>query len=407
MSGQDRFQELLIGLIEGIQFGAVDVEYGHQLSRRIEDGHHNFGAGIGIAGDMVAALVEGMGVGNELGAPFPGCPATDTLGKVDMQAPQGPLVGTHRQSPFTTHQVETHPVVIGQKGFEQAVDGRHLKDNIRLAGKIGVDSLYSRLVGRFFGLGIEPDGRFDEVGHFSGCSHSKGLMVKAQSCERFAKLMKNLPMSFRWRWILNCAAGEFFGIALAAAIAVAGNQMVGEPSLWWQKLIVLILALLSGLLEGSILAWFQWRVMRKKIPSLPLRRWWRNTVLIALAGWFLGMLPSLLLAGTEPEAAGASFDPAWWVILITAGSMGLLLGALFGWAQWLELKKHLARAASWVGLNALGWLFGMIFIFIAATWPDTTTPVPYIILSGMVGGLLAGLSVGIATSFFFDRLGDR
>jgi len=207
-------------------------------------------------------------------------------------------------------------------------------------------------------------------------------------------------MTFRLRWILNCAAGEFLGIALAAALAVVGNILIGEPYLFGQKLIILALALLSGLMEGSILSWFQWRVLQERVPALPWRRWWRNTVIIAVGGWLLGMLPSLILTGTEPETTGQPFDPPWWVIITSAGTMGLLLGALFGVAQWLELRRHLQGAASWVGLNALGWLFGMIFIFIAATWPDVATPVPWIILSGMTGGLLAGLAVGVATSYF-------
>jgi hypothetical protein len=43
--------------------------------------------------------------------------------------------------------------------------------------------------------------------------------------------------------------------------------------------------------------------------------------------------------------------------------MGLVLGPILGFAQWLALRRFVAPAALWMPANALAWGFGMVVIF--------------------------------------------
>jgi hypothetical protein len=38
--------------------------------------------------------------------------------------------------------------------------------------------------------------------------------------------------------------------------------------------------------------------------------------------------------------------------------MGMVLGSIFGFAQWLVLRRHVRRARLWMHANALAWLSG-------------------------------------------------
>ena len=44
--------------------------------------------------------------------------------------------------------------------------------------------------------------------------------------------------------------------------------------------------------------------------------------------------------------------------------MGLVLGPVLGFAQWLALRRYVRGAALWMPANALAWAFGMVVIFV-------------------------------------------
>ncbi len=206
------------------------------------------------------------------------------------------------------------------------------------------------------------------------------------------------------KWIFNCSVGEFLGILCAASLAVMGNYCIGEPNDIGKKGLSFGIALFSGLCEGSLLAYFQHRILRKILPNLNFKTWWQYTVIPAVIGWALGVLPSLWLSNNELEPPHDFAPPPLILIIVGAALMGLGLGAFFGWVQSLALKKHVADVHQWIFMNAVGWAFGMVWIFLAATLPDETTPVWVILMGGVIGGALAGLSVGVATSNFIKRI---
>lgn len=218
--------------------------------------------------------------------------------------------------------------------------------------------------------------------------------------------MNFLYNSYWRKWTISCAAGELLGIGGAGAIAFAANRAVGEPVGITEKLIVLGCMLLAGAIEGTVLGWLQWRVLREKIQTLAATNWIGMTVLVAVLGWFLGMLPSLFFVPDEPNPTATSvpvFENPW-VFAALSISAGLVLGALFGLFQWFALRKHAPNSASWIAANALGWGAGLGWIYLLASLPNEQTPLWVNVLLGGTGGILAGLSVGAVTGIFLLKI---
>ncbi len=214
-------------------------------------------------------------------------------------------------------------------------------------------------------------------------------------------------MSTFWKqWTINCGIGELLGIACAGGIAFVANSFIGEPQSFGAKVLVLFAMMLAGLVEGSVLSYFQWRVLVRRFSRMPRREWWFYTALVAVVGWFLGMLPSLFFVPNQPATGSVEGGVNFEHPLVFAGlsiGMGLVLGALFGWFQWFSLRKYAERAHHWITANALGWGAGLGWIYLFASLPEAESPLWFNIAMGIFGGILAGFSVGAITGWFLDR----
>lgn len=216
--------------------------------------------------------------------------------------------------------------------------------------------------------------------------------------------MKNLFDNYWKKWTLACTAGELLGMGAVALIAVTYNRWVGEPLTPADKALQLLVVVFAGAAGGFLLGYWQWRVLRLKFPKMPAREWIGYTMAIAMLGWLLGMLPSLLLTLGNAPIPPRPVESPMVLILVGAMAMGLFLGAMFGLFQWFAFHKYARESIQWVTGNSLGWGLGMMFIFAAATWPDESTPLSGIIAAGIVGGSLAGLSVGAITGIYLNKI---
>ena len=134
---------------------------------------------------------------------------------------------------------------------------------------------------------------------------------------------------------------------MAAAAGVAGVLLatVGEPHDWPSALAVWLGSIAGGAVEGLAVGSLQFAVLRPWLPRLRRARWAGVTVLVALAGWALGMAPSSLwLWRLDDEAAGAAAGPPMWLMPVGGAALGLLLGAV----------GHVTHPRRWVTANALG-----------------------------------------------------
>lgn len=209
--------------------------------------------------------------------------------------------------------------------------------------------------------------------------------------------------NFQLRWVAACGIGELLGISVAALIAVIATNVFSDATELIDKLFYLLLMLCAGALEGLILGYFQWYVLREKIGALDKSDWIRYTMNAGIAGWCIGMLFSIFIIDTSDTIIMAD-EPSPFLMYGFAVLLGIFLGALFGLFQSIPLRLYAKNSSLWIKANALAWGVAMFWIFVAASIPDETTPVLFILLYAIMGGLLAGTSLGLVTAYFIPKL---
>ncbi|MDD4858610.1 MAG: hypothetical protein PHR56_00160 [Dehalococcoidales bacterium] len=202
------------------------------------------------------------------------------------------------------------------------------------------------------------------------------------------------------KWTIACGAGELIGIGAAAGIWVLHSRFLGEPQTAGRRLLLIVIMMLAGIIEGSVTGAFQWAVLKIRFADIRARNWLFYTALGAAVAWLLGMLPSTFI----PQDGGGMADIAGWQMILLSAALGIFLGALFGAAQWLELRKHTPDAIRWIPANLLAWMVGLAVIFAGAAIPGEETALFVTIIIGAVSGLLGGLSVGAVTGLFLIKL---
>ena len=167
------------------------------------------------------------------------------------------------------------------------------------------------------------------------------------------------------RWVLANSVGEALGLGITALLGVAVVSSQGKGTGVLATLVLAAIAVLAGtLIEGTVVGTAQWLVPRRRLPEMRWSAWALATGAGALLAWTLGTVPSTVLSLRAPGGReAASAEPSGMVVFGLAFLMGLLLGPVLGFVQWLALRRFVRRAALWMPANALAWAFGMTVIF--------------------------------------------
>jgi hypothetical protein len=211
------------------------------------------------------------------------------------------------------------------------------------------------------------------------------------------------------RWVAANALGETFGLGGTLAVGALALSRLGKQPGVMVVLISFLIAVLSGAIEATIVGLAQWWAMHPWIPAITRRAWWSATLVGALVAYVLGYLPSTIMnlgeqAAQAQPAASPPAEPAQWIVMLLAAGMGMVTGALLSFAQWLALRKKVARAGWWIPANMLAWMAGMPVIFWGIDAAQKGQPVWQALLL-MVGVLcLAGALVGGIHGLFLVKL---
>ncbi|MCB0555393.1 MAG: hypothetical protein KDD02_17740 [Phaeodactylibacter sp.] len=212
-----------------------------------------------------------------------------------------------------------------------------------------------------------------------------------------------MKSTFQSSWIINDAVGIFLGIAVAAGLLSYESQLLGQPDTALEKAAGLVFAIVGGLIAGSILAWFQWRILKQRYQHLSWVKWWGNTVLAFIAGWVLAIAPSFTFTGENSMQAIPPFGIPEFTVVYGSIIFGAILGALIGFAQWLVLRNHQDKAAPWIGMNVFSWALSLFVITLAGLVFQASNSFREFLLTGVAGGIIAGLCIAGITSYFFRQ----
>jgi hypothetical protein len=209
------------------------------------------------------------------------------------------------------------------------------------------------------------------------------------------------PQSQNWwdwnlwlQWVIANVAGEVLGLGLVGAVATVMVLAIGEPE---TTLVVLMMAgvmIAAGALEGIIVGFAQWLVLRRRLNRLSRREWVTATAIGAFVAWAIGMTPSTLMA--LDQSAGSSPPPEMSdaVRYALAAVMGAALGTVLGAPQWHALRRYVSGAPLWIWANAAAWAVGMPVVFIGAGAAPASSSALSVALTVIATIAAAGASVG-------------
>lgn len=185
------------------------------------------------------------------------------------------------------------------------------------------------------------------------------------------------------RWVLATAVAELVGLNMAVVIN-ASISMFGNLNMY-------AILLLVGILEGAVLGFAQWLVLRRYIHNAT--RWILATTIGALLAWLIGLLVSIIMAFASVLNGGRTATLLLGVVLLGTG-----VGTVLGFAQWLVLKPYvrvyLRSSAWWVFPNALAWSQGLLVAFLGAGIEKSHEFSIQTALIGTATGATMGVMVG-------------
>ncbi len=165
------------------------------------------------------------------------------------------------------------------------------------------------------------------------------------------------------RWVIANALGELFGLGLTFVVIALVSSRLAEQGGAGPVLVSFVATVASGAIEATLVGLAQWWAMRPWFPTIGRSEWWRATLVGVLVAYGLGYLPSTLMSLGEPTPSAPVTEPPQFLILLLAAGLGVVAGAILALAQWLVLRRHVARAGLWLAGNMLAWLVGMPVIF--------------------------------------------
>jgi hypothetical protein len=200
------------------------------------------------------------------------------------------------------------------------------------------------------------------------------------------------------RWVAANAWSELLGLGGSAALAIV---LLGSDGSGAVAIVVSagLLVVLGTLLEGGLVGMAQWLVLRRARARLRATAWVGATAAGACVAWTLGMIPSTVMALRDGAGEAAPPDLGGAAMIGLAFLMGLAVGPVLGFFQWLALRRHVARAGLWIPANAAAWALGMAIIFAGAgalpARAAATTIAAVMALTFLVAGAAVGAVHGL------------
>ncbi|MEA5572701.1 hypothetical protein [Calothrix sp. UHCC 0171] len=182
------------------------------------------------------------------------------------------------------------------------------------------------------------------------------------------------------RWILATSIAEVIGLAIVAVVSLVVTHFG-----YIQGTFILV-----GTLEGIVLGFAQWLVLRRYIKHST--RWIIATVIGALFAWFTGLTISALMAIAYAGVSDITKNQAFikGLFLLGAG-----LGTMLGFCQWLVIKNQIRFSILWIVANAIAWAVGLFIAYVGVGMVQENFSLQTALVTAVTGTAMGAVIGGI------------
>lgn len=195
---------------------------------------------------------------------------------------------------------------------------------------------------------------------------------------------------FLARWVVAVTLGRLvgFGIVFAGGwgAAYAATEGMDDET---RVPILFVMAVVLGCLDGMVMGWIQWRVLRSALPDVTRAIWVRNTAIASTLVWASAMLMPSVYARygvLNDYQEIAIWVPACLVMFIAVGA-----------GQARALKGIVRNPNRWTTANVMAWLPGLPIAFVIALRPVSEDDLLAFGFGYVVVGLLTAPFLGVLT----------
>jgi hypothetical protein len=208
-------------------------------------------------------------------------------------------------------------------------------------------------------------------------------------------------------WLRSCILGSTLALAISGLISVLVSTHLAQYRSGVYSLIAAGAVGIAAVLEGALIGYLQWRVLRRLFPTMTSILWVGATMIAATSGYALSWLPTsyALTAALATRIGDTTVMPfAMARISIVTGA---LVGLVWGVTQFAVLRFHVHRAGSWIGASMISWTLSFVWVYLAAFLPDRTTN-PFLRIGlAALSGLVLGSFLGVVHGHVLTKLRSR
>ena len=196
-------------------------------------------------------------------------------------------------------------------------------------------------------------------------------------------------------WMWSCIVGCVVATTISALVLVVVSVALAQYRSGIYEVPAVELVAMTAALEGGLIGYFQWRVLRRLFPTMTSGPWVGATMIAAASGCVLSWLPTSFALTAAIAARIGDLTPGPAVVIRVCLVTGALVGLVWGVSQYAVLRLHAHRAGSWIVASTMSWTISFICLYFAAFWPDrTVSPLIHVGLAAFAG-LILGSALGL------------
>jgi hypothetical protein len=196
-------------------------------------------------------------------------------------------------------------------------------------------------------------------------------------------------------------------MALSAGLAGAATSHLAGYRSGSLLLLSIELTALAAALEGALIGYLQWRMLRRVFPTMTSGSWVAASMIAAGFGCLIVWLPTSFASTAALTGSLGDVNVSTLEIVKFSLVTGSIVGLIWGFAQYLVLRIHVHRAGLWILASVVSWAMSFAWIYWAAMTPDRSSDLLTRILLGMFSGFVLGAALGLTQGHVLAGLNSR